>query len=326
MPSYIELDKQGSFPPSSNSGKVIFGVDNSGNVTITDVSGTTNPIGGGGTGLYIPKPIIYASGGVGTLSHNYNQNISDIGDGSGNPGAIQNSWSPNGLRLTYDTSDDTFLNHNPKYFLFVYNANKKQSKAYTTHPNNRLNGKYGKYFIHPASYSGGTNISTYKNFSGSLLQNSGSFEPSFTDFTTEWVVTSGKGKSTTLNGFNPLRFYYSSINPIGESIGREFFPIKVDDCIGANPSGNKIRVTTIKGYSRNYLQPKTTPIVTYVKPKLDLYIKFAIVINDPNNPGRYLIGPMSDTVKIFPKSGYFEDDINDNQTYKYFYTWAWKFV
>jgi uncharacterized delta-60 repeat protein len=45
MASYIELDKQSSFPPSSNVGKVIFGVDSNGNITLTNSSGETIPIG-----------------------------------------------------------------------------------------------------------------------------------------------------------------------------------------------------------------------------------------------------------------------------------------
>ena len=53
MASYIELDKQSSFPPSSNVGKVIFGVDSSGSVVITNSSGVTTPIGSGGSLPYL---------------------------------------------------------------------------------------------------------------------------------------------------------------------------------------------------------------------------------------------------------------------------------
>ena len=326
MPSYIELDKQGSFPPSSDVGKVIFGVATNGSATLTNVNGETTPIGGsGGTGLYIPKPIIYASQNSGNnFDHNYNQDISSIGDGNGLPGSIQNSWDSNGLKLTYDTKDDTFLNYNPKYFLFVYQGSKKQSKASEDHPNNRLNGKYGKYFIHPASFSGGTNVSTYSNFSGSEIDFD-RYSETFVEFTSEWDVTPGKGKETLLNNFNPLRFYNSFINDTNNPglRGQEFFPIRVDDCIGQLTT-NKVSVTTVKGF-RKYVTQRTTPVVTYVKPRLNLHIKFAIVINDPNNVGRYLIGPMSESMKIFPKGGYFYDDINTNDTFKYYYTWTWKF-
>jgi uncharacterized delta-60 repeat protein len=47
MPGYIELDKQASFPPSSNVGKVILGVKSNNDVTITNSDGVTTTIGGG---------------------------------------------------------------------------------------------------------------------------------------------------------------------------------------------------------------------------------------------------------------------------------------
>jgi len=325
MPSYIELDKQGSFPPSSDISKLIFGVNTNNNATLTDVNGQTTIIGGGGTGLYIPKPIVYASKSVGNFgNHLYNENISNLGDGSGLPGAIQNSWDQSGLQLTYDTMDNTFLNYNPKYFLFVYYGNKKMSRPTLSNPNNRLNSKFGKYFVHPPNYSGGTNISTYKNFSGDENLYFNKYNPFFTDFITEWDVTPGSGKQTTLSGFNPLRYYYSKINNNFGLRAQEFFPIRVDDVIG-DLSDNRVSVTTTKTYKR-YRTPQTTPIQTYVNPRLNLHINFAIVINDPSNSGRYLIGPVSETVRIYPKSGYFYDDIINNDTYKYFYTWTWKFV
>jgi hypothetical protein len=48
MPSYIELDKQASFPASSDVGKLIFGVNTSNQAALTDVSGNTTIIGSGG--------------------------------------------------------------------------------------------------------------------------------------------------------------------------------------------------------------------------------------------------------------------------------------
>lgn len=60
MASYIELNKQSSFPPSSGAGKVIFGVNSSGNITLTNSSGLTTPIGaspsGGGGCSVAPCP------------------------------------------------------------------------------------------------------------------------------------------------------------------------------------------------------------------------------------------------------------------------------
>ncbi len=344
MPSYIELDKQGSFPSSSNAGKVILGVNTSGQVITTNSSGQTSPVGGGGTGLYIPKPIPYSIS-MNLPAHAYNDPISILGDGSGLPGARTNTWSTEALKLTYDSTDDTFLNHNPRYFLFVYEKLHKLGKASGNFPNNRINNnKYGKYFSHPASFSGSyvddgmggwdpnfTNVAAYTNFSGNLQSTiyfgSGAtpkYTSSFSSFTTEWTVATGSGQPTTLNGFNPLRFYWSIITGSGDQYrGREFFPMKITGSYDEINFGNEVSVTTKKGFKKQIV-PKSTPVETFTKPRVDLYIKFAIVVDDPNNAGRYLIGPMSDTIKIFPKEGYFLDDVDTNETLKYYYAWSWK--
>ncbi len=48
MPSYIEIDQNLNFPSSSGAGKVIFGVNTSGQATITNNAGVTTVIGSGG--------------------------------------------------------------------------------------------------------------------------------------------------------------------------------------------------------------------------------------------------------------------------------------
>lgn len=49
MPSYIELDKQSTFPSSSDVSKLIFGVNTSNEATLTDSNGTTYNFGTGST-------------------------------------------------------------------------------------------------------------------------------------------------------------------------------------------------------------------------------------------------------------------------------------
>ncbi len=44
MPIYIELDKQSSFPPASNAGKLVLGVNTLDQIVITDSSGNTTGI------------------------------------------------------------------------------------------------------------------------------------------------------------------------------------------------------------------------------------------------------------------------------------------
>lgn len=326
MPSYIELNKNASVPASSDPNKVILSVDTSGQVTTTDSTGQTSPVGGG-TGLYIPQPIPYRTY-AGAQAHIYDEPLSTFGDGSGRPGALQNSWNIDNLKLTYNTSDYTFLNHNPRYFLFVYQGTKKFGRQSVGHPNTRINNqKFGKYFSHPASFTGSfpsfTSTAAYSNFSGT--GNISSYATSsFTDYTTEWTVATGSGHPTQLAGFNPLRFYgYRPSGSSGWIVSAEFFPLKITGSFDGN--SDDVSVTTKKAW-KEYKIPQTTPVQTYTKNRVNLYIKFAIVIDDPNNAGRYLIGPMSDTIRIFPREGYFDDDINASGTSKYYYAWNWKLV
>ena len=48
MPSYIEIDKSGSFPAASNDSKIILGIDTNGQIALTDNAGNTTPVSGGG--------------------------------------------------------------------------------------------------------------------------------------------------------------------------------------------------------------------------------------------------------------------------------------
>lgn len=47
MPSYIELDENGSLPPASGPGRYVLGIDTTGVVTTTDEHGTTSPVATG---------------------------------------------------------------------------------------------------------------------------------------------------------------------------------------------------------------------------------------------------------------------------------------
>ncbi len=330
MPSYIEFDKTVNFPASSNVGKVIFGINDAGQAVTVNNLGVELPLsqsfisasyavtasyalnggGVGGTGLIIPKPIVYA-----TIGKTYPPNDSHTyGDPlPGSPGTITNSWNPGMLKLTYQTSDLTFLNYNPKYFLFIYKgANTFGPANVPARPNTRINNeKFGKYFAHPSNLSGSVGgtlatVPTYTNFS-----NHGGvsgFTSSFDKFTTEWSIATGSGQPTILEGFDPKRFYYAKSGSI-DSIGAEFFPWPV----GISGSGDLFSTTTVKHYRKTVDAPNTPPI-----PRKNIYIKFAIVVQDPSNPSRYIIGPMSDTVKIYPAEGYFNNGVT---TQKYYYAW-----
>jgi hypothetical protein len=258
----------------------------------------------------------------------FNEPISSIGTGTGLPGAITDSWDINKLKLTYQTSDLNFLQYNPKYFLFVYRANKKFGRPSQVYPNTRTNNeKYGKYFSHPANATGSagttiTSIPTYNNFSAIGQEEIAILEPTFTSLTTEWNVNTDSGQPVALNGFNPLRFYKSqlAVNNYGGTThtGQEFFPFPYSDT-------EHVRTTSYP--NKKSIDSKTSDgFTTTINPRTNLYIKFAIVVQDPTNSARYIIGPMSDTVKIIPKAGYFNDDVDTGVTIKYYYDWATNIV
>lgn len=277
--------------------------------------------GGGGTGLIIPKPIVYSTTTTSPGQHTYNAPLSSLGDGNGVPGSIIDSWYPEALKLTYQTGDLSFLAHNPKYFLFVYNSAAKYRKTCINYPNTRINNeKYGKYFAHPPNITGSLNTTAvsnaaYANFSGNTPITSGT-NPNFSSFSTEWNVNTNTGQPTVLTGFNPLRFYWN-INT-ASSVASEFFPWPVAD------SGS-LSVTTARNFDR-FAGANHSPTPLPPTPRVNLYVKFAIVVDDPSNVGRYIIGPMSDTIKVYPRAGYFDDDINMTGTQKYYYTWTTRYV
>ncbi len=343
MPSYIELNKQVSVPSASDASKIILSINSSGQVTTTDNTGQTSPVGGGGLGITIPKPIPYST--KNPIDHSFNQLISSLGDGSGVPGAvIASPWNNDILKLTYQTDDLSFLSHNPKYFLFVYYKSGKMGGLNSPqHPNTRANNnKYGRYFAHPSSYTGSyiddgmggwnpsfTSTATYTNFSNGGDDFGGGANPrytsSFTAFTTEWSVATGSGQPTLLTDFDPLRFYWFK-NDIDayQYRGKSFFPFRTDFATGSNTYA--ISTATNHTYRRWAVDGSQTAngVTTYGKPRVNLYCKFAIVIQNPNNPSNYIIGPMSDTIKIFPMAGYFEDDVDTGNTYKYYYKLTWQ--
>jgi len=55
MPSYIELDKQSSFPSASNIGKAILGIDNTGILKVTNENGASTNVSGEAIKRYVAK-------------------------------------------------------------------------------------------------------------------------------------------------------------------------------------------------------------------------------------------------------------------------------
>jgi len=66
MPSYIELDKQGSFPAASNVGKTILGVNSDGTLQLTNSNGASTNVSGDAIKKYVAK---LQEVGAGTVSN-----------------------------------------------------------------------------------------------------------------------------------------------------------------------------------------------------------------------------------------------------------------
>jgi len=149
MPSYIELDKQSSFPASSNSGKVILGINNSNQLQVTNSSGQSIGVtglpyqvytalltqSGGDNSLYYTDP----SEGPGlTIGVTYSitdgiqgdDDFTNVGAPSGETypifvatGTTPNKWE-NGTRTYYNTGAPiaTVLENTIGNIWFTYNA------------------------------------------------------------------------------------------------------------------------------------------------------------------------------------------------------------
>lgn len=162
MPSYIELDKQASFPPSSNVGKMIFGITTNSKASLTDVSGNTVEIGGGGggTGVVIPQPIILLTGSTGNL--------------------------PKGIAIQFPDTGFDFTSNNPELFLFRYKRGNKSTRTNSFDPRGKRK-RYGRW-VHPTTEGSEVKWAGWKFFNGKQYYEGASYE--LTGRTTEWVIPS----------------------------------------------------------------------------------------------------------------------------------------
>jgi len=188
-----------------------------------------------------------------------------------------------GISLYWNGSDKTFLDYDPHFFLFRH-SNKGTNHRYNGH--GRADGpKKHCGFVHPANESG----HMFTNFSaGSSDQYWGN---------TEWAIgetKAGQLVDLVLESDN----YYTINNHATGYLKNNYFP------------------RTITSWNREvYLRGNKGKKLTIKAKKVVL--SFAIVIRDPKNPARYIIGPMSKTLIITPKIGVFQipgDYINVDNT------------
>jgi hypothetical protein len=160
MPSYIELDKQGSFPPSSNIGKLIFGVNTSGDATLTNVNGVTSVIGGGGgTGIQIPQPIVLFTG-------------------------VTGQYIKNGLSIQLPDTEFISSSINPELFLFRWKRGKYSTRSNSVDPRGKR--KKNSKWVHPTTEGSETKWAGWKFFNGKQWHNPTNTE--LTGRTTEWEI------------------------------------------------------------------------------------------------------------------------------------------
>jgi hypothetical protein len=161
MPSYIELDKQGSFPPSSNIGKLIFGVNTSGDATLTNVNGVTSVIGGGGgTGIQIPQPIVLITGAT--------------------------DASPStGISIQFADTGFDFTQGNPEIFLFRWKNGGSKTYRISQFAGQPKRKRFSRW-VHPTTEGSEVKWEGWKFFNGNQYYN-GAFQQ-ITGRTTEWLI------------------------------------------------------------------------------------------------------------------------------------------
>ncbi len=162
MPSYIELDKQSSFPPSSNVGKMIFGIKTNEKAALTNHLGQTIEIGGGGrggTGVVIPQPIVLFTGNTG-------------------------QYIRNGLAIQFSDTQFISASNNPELFLFRWKKGRYSYRENISDPRGKR--KKNPKWVHPTTQGSETKWAGWKFFNGKQWHYPNGIE--LTGRTTEWAI------------------------------------------------------------------------------------------------------------------------------------------
>jgi hypothetical protein len=234
----------------------------------------------------IPTPQIHI-GKMGDFSHSRGGNIEDVN-------IIEANKQPP-ISIFWQGCDARFLQYNPRIFLFKYVKRNGQKKSSPREKNHST-------FNHPAIYNyalAEDNFQAmFKNFGGCNIDNTAPIMwfPDTEFKKTEWVLNPIQNKFTELNNFD-IRHYVKCIPKNWEN---PYFPCKVDEWDTQKHSIQKVTA----GLNREG-----------IKRQRKVVFKFGIVINDPNNPQKYLIGNLSNSLIVEPCSGVFSGEM------KYYYKW-----
>jgi hypothetical protein len=198
----------------------------------------------------------------GDLASSHKQN-SQIINKTNKESLIQNFNK--GISLYWSGSDKTFLDHDPHFFLFRH-TNKGMHHA-RKHKHKRQGEKKHSMFVHPSH----KDKAMFNNFSAGD-QNWGN---------TEWPIWSTHSGNLVNLNLNSHDYYRINDSASGYLINN-YFPRTLESW------NNEVYIRGNKGKK---LKIKAKKVV----------LSFAIVIRDPKNPLRYIIGPMSKTLIITPK-------------------------
>jgi hypothetical protein len=212
----------------------------------------------------IPEPQIHLNGNDLAYTHMNNNYVGEQIRSS----TVSNTFHEtiNGISLYWRGTDTNFMNYDPHFFLFQFTKGGVHKKS-RHHPYSSARKR--RSFKHPHNSIG----AMFSNFSGGTSSNSRGM--------TEWpVINSNHLVNLELNPHD----YYEIDDFGGDYTQNRFFPRTLVDWDS--------QIYLKGGFKSSSLKPKT--------PK-KIVLSFAIVIRNPKDPNKYIIGPMSKTIIITPK-------------------------
>jgi hypothetical protein len=275
-------------------------------------TGSTNP---DRVPIYIPAPVISAKSGPPIDYQYYEECRSDINGVAihVNGGSFINGYNVPGstAQAVYNAPPTVYLhwrgatagftsewlNHNPRYFLYYYTFNQSTyysfnnpGKVYSPNRNRKWKHPFSLQYPMAAPYNIANARFPYNR-------------------TTEWPVENGPLLISALNfsagptaswndGFHPNQYMVSLPGGTGATFfgSSGLFPMAAT----GSPYGVWGRSIENMDVSRAARQGQ----VPWQK-RITLAFKFRIVIDHPQNPGRLMYGPYSETLLFRPEVGYF---------------------
>ena len=266
-----------------------------------------NQVGNGGGGsnssnIQIPIPQIHI--GKTNFFHTRNEDLGFFTNT--NLRNDFNEFPP--ISLFWNGANTDFLQHDPHYFLFKY-VKKGQGQGGRKRQFNNSDRK-GKTFVHVGQVDRKENEDytplqpMFTNFggggnSGFNLDETKNFIKIGDTKQTEWAINQTPFALSRLLNFKAKHYYKNKDSG-------DFFPITDFADNSANVLNSFISLPKVQ---------KQVGVGLSDSPRynLNLVLKFAIVIRNPLDPTKYILGGFSDSLIIKPTKGYFSDvDLDGN--------------